>query len=69
MKGKIIKVGITVGDLNGIGGEIILKSFEDKKVLNDFDVVIYASNEVMTYYKDSNNLDVNLTQILKMKKI
>ena len=63
MKGKIIKVGITVGDLNGIGGEIILKSFEDKKVLNDFDVVIYASNEVMTYYKDSNNLDVNLTNI------
>jgi len=30
-----IKVGISVGDLNGIGIEIVLKSFEDSRMLED----------------------------------
>ena len=36
-----IKVGISVGDLNGIGIEIILKSFEDSRML-DFCKVCYV---------------------------
>ena len=29
-----IKVGISIGDLNGIGTEIILKTFEDSRILD-----------------------------------
>ena len=33
IKEENIKVGITLGDPNGIGGEIILKAFEDPRVI------------------------------------
>ena len=32
-KNETIKVGISVGDINGIGIEIILKTFEDPSML------------------------------------
>ena len=36
MKDKLIKVGISIGDMNGIGLEIILKTFEDHQILELF---------------------------------
>ena len=30
---KKIKVGISIGDMNGIGPEVILKTFKDKRCL------------------------------------
>ena len=38
-----IKVGISIGDLNGIGGEIIIKLFEDNRILDFFTPIIFAS--------------------------
>ena len=35
MKEKMIKVGISVGDINGVGLEIILKTFEEHQILED----------------------------------
>ena len=32
-KEEKIKVGISIGDLNGIGGEIVLKTLEDSRIL------------------------------------
>lgn len=47
----IIKVGISVGDLNGIGPEIIIKTFEDPRSLELCTPVIFASANVMNFFK------------------
>lgn len=46
-----IKVGISIGDLNGIGGEIVLKTFEDKRMLELCTPVIFASVKSMAFLK------------------
>ena len=38
-----IKVGISVGDFNGIGVEIILKALKDKNITDFFTPVIIGS--------------------------
>ena len=43
MKEQNIKLGISIGDLNGIGGEIILKTFEDARMLEFCTPIIFAS--------------------------
>ena len=50
-KSDKIKVGISVGDLNGIGSEIIIKTFEDSRMLDFCTPVIFASNQVMSQAK------------------
>ncbi len=45
------KIGITVGDLNGIGPEIIIKSFKEDRFLNQCTPIIYASAQTMIYHK------------------
>ena len=49
MKNKAIKLGITIGDINGIGGEIILRTFEDERMLDFCTPVIFASAKAMTF--------------------
>lgn len=51
MNEEKIKVGISIGDLNGIGGEIILKTFEDSRILELCTPVIFASIKVMNFLK------------------
>ena len=46
-----IVVGISIGDLNGIGGEIVLKTFEDSRMLDFCTPVIFASSKSMGFYK------------------
>jgi len=43
---KII-VGISIGDLNGIGSEIVLKTFQDPRMLEFCTPVIFASVKVI----------------------
>lgn len=50
-------LGITIGDINGIGPEIILKTFHDKKFLKYCDIVIYGSTKVLSYYKKMLNIE------------
>lgn len=52
-----IRVGITLGDLNGIGGEIILKSFEDPRMTELCTPVIFASGKTMSAYKRALNIN------------
>ena len=64
MENQLIKVGITIGDINGISPEIIIKSLSDKRVLEGFTPVIYGLNEVFDYYKELlNNEDFVFQQI------
>ena len=46
-----IKVGITLGDINGIGPEIIIKTLKDNRILSDITPVIYGSSKVISFYK------------------
>jgi 4-hydroxythreonine-4-phosphate dehydrogenase len=51
MKKKII-AGISLGDFNGIGIEVILKSFKDNRVLEDITPIIYAKDDLLRQYID-----------------
>jgi len=46
-----LKVGITIGDINGIGPEIILKSLSDRRILTTITPVIYGSDYALSHYK------------------
>ncbi|MBK8348914.1 MAG: 4-hydroxythreonine-4-phosphate dehydrogenase PdxA [Saprospiraceae bacterium] len=47
-----MKIGITIGDINGIGPEVIIKALSDPRVLTSFTPVIYGSYKVMSYHKN-----------------
>ncbi|PKA82969.1 4-hydroxythreonine-4-phosphate dehydrogenase [Ulvibacter sp. MAR_2010_11] len=54
-----IVLGISIGDLNGIGSEIILKTFEDNRILDFCTPVIFASVKLMSFYKKTYETDIN----------
>ncbi len=54
-----IKVGISIGDLNGIGCEVVLKTFEDVRMLDFCTPVIFASNKTISFQKNALNLEIN----------
>lgn len=50
-------IGITVGDINGIGPEVIIKTLRDKRVLNYMTPVIYGSTNTLSYYRKSFHIE------------
>ncbi|MFV7235127.1 MULTISPECIES: 4-hydroxythreonine-4-phosphate dehydrogenase PdxA [Flavobacterium] len=48
-----IIVGISIGDLNGIGSEVVLKTFEDSRMLELCTPVIFANVKIMSFVKKS----------------
>lgn len=44
-------IGITTGDLNGIGPELIIKTFSDHRLLELCTPVVFASNKVVNFYR------------------
>ncbi|MBO4282021.1 MAG: 4-hydroxythreonine-4-phosphate dehydrogenase PdxA [Bacteroidales bacterium] len=46
-----IVIGITQGDINGIGYELIIKSLMDARILENITPVIYGSSKVLSYYR------------------
>ena len=64
MTEKIIKVGISHGDINGIAYELILKTFDDIRIFEMCIPVIYGSSKVLAYQRKFMNLSpVNFTTI------
>jgi 4-hydroxythreonine-4-phosphate dehydrogenase len=59
-KAENIIVGISIGDLNGIGGEIILKTFEDSRMLELCTPVIFANVKILSFIKKSFESTSNL---------
>lgn len=47
----LLRVGITHGDINGVGYEILLKTFSDERMVELFTPVIYGSSKVLSYYR------------------
>lgn len=58
-----IKLGISIGDLNGIGGEIVLKTFEDSRMLDFCTPIIFASVKTLSFLKKHFDLTLNLQGI------
>lgn len=72
-KAENIIVGISVGDLNGIGSEVILKTFEDLRMLEFCTPVIFANVKLMSFVKRNLNSNIafhgidSLDQVLTSK--
>ena len=52
---KRLKIGITQGDTNGVGWEVILKIFSDNRLTELFTPVIYGSGAAAAYYQKRLN--------------
>jgi 4-hydroxythreonine-4-phosphate dehydrogenase len=52
-----LRVGISCGDLHGIGIEVVLKCFEDARMLTDITPVLYASAQVVSHHRKLLKLD------------
>src|SRR5690606_38482313 len=58
-------VGITLGDINGIGPEVVIKALSDSRMLNMITPVIYGSVKVLSYYRKT--LDINDFNFMNIK--
>lgn len=68
-KDENVIVGISIGDLNGIGGEIILKTLEDNRTLEFFTPVIFASVKTISFLKNHFKYDISFNGINKLSDI
>lgn len=53
---KKIRVGISIGDINGVGMEVIFKTFLDKRMLDFCTPVIFGSSKVASYHRKANEI-------------
>lgn len=58
------RIGITIGDLNGIGPEVVIRALSDNRILAMMTPVIYGSTRVISFYKKIMNLEeFNFSQV------
>ncbi|MEP2511031.1 MAG: 4-hydroxythreonine-4-phosphate dehydrogenase PdxA, partial [Reichenbachiella sp.] len=50
-------IGITMGDINGIGPEVIIKALENGKITQHLTPIIYGSAKVLSFYRKQLNRD------------
>jgi 4-hydroxythreonine-4-phosphate dehydrogenase len=51
-----IRVGISIGDLNGIGPEVIIKTFMDTRMTQLCTPIIYGSSKAISAHRKALNL-------------
>ena len=70
-----IRVGISMGDINGIGPEVIMKALNDSRMLDNCTIVIYGSSKVLNFHKkplglqDFNYVSIKSADEVKSRKI
>ena len=63
-------LGISIGDINGIGPEVILKALADARVYAHFTPLIYGHGKALSHYKKVLNLeDLHFTQVRSLDEI
>ena len=63
-------IGITCGDLNGIGIELIIKTFSDSRILEHCTPIIFASNKAINFYRKSlPDYNINFQMIKEFDRI
>jgi len=66
-KGPVI--GISVGDVNGIGIELIIKTFSDSRIIDLCTPIIFASNKVINFYRKlMPEVNINYNNIKEVSK-
>ena len=69
MNNKRLVVGITQGDGNGIGYEVIIKALADARTLESFTPVIYGSSKIFGFYRKlMHNIDQLDTYVISSAK-
>ncbi len=58
-----IKLGISIGDINGIGCEVALKTFEDERMLEFCTPIIFASNKTISQQKGDLKIDITFNGV------
>ena len=62
-------IGLTTGDLNGIGLELIIKAFSNKSLFDYCTPVLFASNKVLSFYTKSLNENFKYTSVKEWDKL
>jgi 4-hydroxythreonine-4-phosphate dehydrogenase len=63
-------IGITCGDINGIGIELIIKTFADNRILDFCTPVIFGSNKAINFYRKSMaDTNINFISIKDLNRI
>jgi 4-hydroxythreonine-4-phosphate dehydrogenase len=60
-----LKIGITHGDINGIGYEVILKTLDDNRITELCTPIVYGSPKVAAYHRKLTGTNTNLNLIGK----
>jgi 4-hydroxythreonine-4-phosphate dehydrogenase len=61
-----IRVGVTHGDVNGIGYEIIIKTLQDQRLMELYTMIVYGSSKVASYHRKTLNIaDFNFNLVKK----
>lgn len=68
-KAENIIVGISIGDLNGIGAEVVLKTFDDSRILELCTPVIFANVKILSFLKKNAEVTTNLQGIDHLNQI
>lgn len=66
-KNEKIKIGISIGDINGIGIEVILKTFSDIRILDFCTPIIFGSSKLISFHKKALNSSVSIHGITNLK--
>ncbi|TDI70802.1 MAG: 4-hydroxythreonine-4-phosphate dehydrogenase PdxA [Bacteroidetes bacterium] len=51
MDNKLPVIGVSLGDMNGIGPEVIIKTFSDSRLLKLLTPVVYGNGKIISYYR------------------
>ena len=63
-------IGITCGDLNGIGLEVIIKTLADNRILDFCTPIVFANNKVLNFYRKSMaDININFTSTKELNRI
>lgn len=54
---QLPRIGLSQGDFNGIGYEIILKAFSDARMFETFTPVLYGQSKTFAYYKKNFGME------------
>jgi len=67
-QGKI-KLGVSIGDLNGIGPEIVIKTFSESIMLDFCTPIIFASNKALSYIKKQLGSSIALYSVKNLQGV
>lgn len=62
-------IGLTTGDLNGIGLELIIKAFSNKSLFDFCTPVLFASNKAISFYTKSINESFKYSSVKEWDKL